>query len=202
MYINTCYDDLPTSVEGKALAIDTETMGLETGRDRLCVVQVTAGTGQVHLVQIRKSKAPAPYLKRVLQDPKIVKIFHFARFDMAALADAFGVMPKPVFCTKIASKLARTYTDRHGLRELCREQLMVDLSKAEQSSDWGRDVLTEDQKKYAARDVVYLHALKDKLEALLRREDRFALAQQCFDALPMRVALDLANFKADIFQHA
>lgn len=202
MDIHHCYDDLPTNATGSVFALDTETMGLETKRDRLCVVQATAGDGAVYLVQIRPDKVPAPHLKSILSNPQILKIFHFARFDMAALANAFGVMPKPVFCTKIASKLARTYTDRHGLKELCREQLSVELSKGEQTSDWGRKELTAEQKKYAAKDVIYLHALKEKLETLLKRENRYLLAKQCFDALPMRVALDLAGFKEDIFQHA
>ena len=186
-----------------AVAIDTETMGLEPHRDRLCVVQLSPGDNSADVVQIPRGAADAPNLKKLLADPAIVKIFHFARFDLAALYNALGVMPAPVFCTKIASRLSRTYTDKHGLKDLVREVLGIDLSKQQQSSDWGAETLSEAQLAYAASDVLHLHALKDKLEAMLLREGRAELAQACFRFLPDRARLDLAGWAAeDIFAHS
>lgn len=198
--------DLPAGVDlGAAIAVDSETMGLMTARDRLCVVQLSSGDGDAHLVRFAQQARPykAPNLARQLSDPKRLKIFHFARFDVAAFRYWLGVDCAPVYCTKIASKLARTYTDRHGLADLCRELLGVDLSKQQQSSDWGADALSEAQKTYAASDVLHLHALKERLDAMLAREGRAHLAQACFDFLAHRVALDLAGFGQgdDIFQH-
>ncbi|KRE24293.1 3'-5' exonuclease [Bosea sp. Root483D1] len=195
--------DLPDGFEpGPVLAIDTETLGLNPQRDRLCVVQLSRGDGTADVVQIPKG-APAPAnLCRVLTDPGVVKLFHFARFDIAALEKAFGVVTAPVYCTKIASKLVRTYTDRHGLKDLVRELLGVELSKQQQSSDWGADTLTEAQLGYAASDVLHLHALKARLDVLLEREGRTHLAKACFDFLPTRAALDLAGWpEVDIFAH-
>jgi len=195
--------DLPDGFEpGPVLAIDTETLGLNPQRDRLCVVQLSRGDGTADVVQIPKG-APAPAnLCRVLTDPGVVKLFHFARFDIAALEKAFGVVTAPVYCTKIASKLVRTYTDRHGLKDLVRELLGVELSKQQQSSDWGADTLTEAQLGYAASDVLHLHALKTRLDVLLEREGRTHLAKACFDFLPTRAALDLAGWpEVDIFAH-
>jgi ribonuclease D len=186
-----------------SVAIDTETMGLNPHRDRLCVVQLSNGDGSADVVQIPKGFTDAPNLKALLGNPKIIKIFHFARFDVAALYHAFGVMPEPVYCTKIASRLARTYTDRHGLKDLVRELLGVDLSKQQQSSDWGADSLTEPQLAYAASDVLHLHAARERLDAMLAREGRTMLAQACFDFLPTRARLDLQGFEADdIFAHS
>src|SRR6516162_3569634 len=190
-----------------SVAIDTETMGLHPHRDRLCLVQVSNGDGSADVVQIPKDHgkgpADAPNLKALLADPKITKIFHFARFDLAALYNAFGVMAKPIYCTKIASRLTRTYTDRHGLKDLVREVLNVDLSKQQQSSDWGSDSLTEPQLAYAASDVLHLHALRERLDAMLVREGRAALAKACFDFLPTRALLDLQGWEAeDIFAHS
>ena len=185
------------------VAIDTETMGLQTGRDRLCVVQLSNGDGTADVVRIEAGQTAAPTLTRMLADPKILKLFHFARFDMAALRHAFGVMPAPVYCTKIASKLARTYTDRHGLKDLTRELLGVDVSKQQQSSDWGADALSEAQLAYAASDVLHLHAVRAKLDAMLPREARHAHAADAFAYLPARVRLDLEGFEAhDLFSHA
>lgn len=195
--------DLPDGFEpGPVLAIDTETLGLNPQRDRLCVVQLSRGDGTADVVQIPKD-APAPVnLCRVLADPSVLKLFHFARFDIAALEKAFGVVTAPVYCTKIASKLVRTYTDRHGLKDLVRELLGVELSKQQQSSDWGADTLTEAQLGYAASDVLHLHALKAKLDVLLEREGRMRLAKACFDFLPTRAELDLAGWpEVDIFAH-
>jgi ribonuclease D len=186
-----------------AVAIDTETMGLETSRDRLCVVQLSPGDGSADVVQIAAGQTKAPNIERLLADPGILKIFHFARFDLAALAKAFGVMPAPVYCTKIASRLARTYTDRHGLKDLTRELLGVELSKQQQSSDWGAADLSEAQVSYAATDVLHLHALKERLDAMLAREGRRDLAAACFRFLPDRVRLDLAGWgDEDIFSHS
>ncbi len=185
-----------------SVAIDTETMGLNPHRDRLCLVQLSAGDDSAHLVQLDGRDLSAPRLKALLADRSILKIFHFGRFDMAMLSHHLGVMPEPVYCTKIASKLARTYTDRHGLKDLCSELLGVDLSKQQQSSDWGADKLTDQQKHYAASDVLYLHALKAKLDAMLQREGRMAAAQACFRFLPTRAGLDLSGFQDDdIFAH-
>ena len=196
--------DLPdlTRYRG-AVAIDTETMGLHPHRDRLCVVQLSSGDGSADVVQIPKGHTDAPHLKALLADPGITKIFHFARFDVGMLCNAFGVMPQPVYCTKIASRLARTYTDRHGLKDLVREVLNVDLSKQQQSSDWGAEQLSEAQLAYAASDVLHLHALRERLDAMLAREGRTAVAQACFDFLPTRARLDLGGFEADdIFAHS
>jgi ribonuclease D len=194
--------DLPDSAAyGASVAIDTETLGLLPRRDRLCVVQLSGGDGQADLVQIAAGQTRAPRLERLLADPNVEKIFHFARFDMAVLSLAFGVMPFPVYCTKIASKLARTYTDRHGLKDLARELLGLDLSKQQQSSDWGAASLSEAQVAYAAADVLHLHALREKLDAMLLREDRLPLAKACFAFLPTRARLDLAGWDGDIFAH-
>jgi ribonuclease D len=186
-----------------AVAIDTEAMGLDPARDRLCLVQLSPGDGSADMVQIPPHATDAPNLKRLLADSKLLKIFHFARFDLAMLSKNLGVMPEPVYCTKIASRIARTYTDRHGLKDLVREVLGHDLSKQQQSSDWGAAELTEAQISYAASDVVYLHALKDRLDAMLARESRERLAAACFRFLPDRVRLDLAGFAGeDIFSHS
>ena len=186
-----------------SVAIDTETMGLNPHRDRLCVVQMSNGDGSADVIQIPLGHTDAPNLKALLANPKITKIFHFARFDLAALYNALGVMPQPVYCTKIASRLTRTYTDRHGLKDLVREVLNIDLSKQQQSSDWGATSLTEAQLAYAASDVLHLHGLRDRLDAMLAREGRTELAQACFDFLPTRVKLDLGGWAAeDIFAHS
>jgi len=186
-----------------SVAIDTETMGLNPHRDRLCVVQLSNGDGSADVVQIPKGHADAPHLKALLGDPNVTKIFHFARFDIATLYNTLGVMPEPVYCTKIASRLSRTYTDRHGLKDLVREVLNVDLSKQQQSSDWGSDQLSEAQLAYAASDVLHLHALRERLDTMLAREGRLALAQACFDFLPTRAKLDLQGWEAeDIFAHS
>ena len=186
-----------------SVAIDTETMGLHPHRDRLCVVQLSSGDGSADVVQIPQGHADAPHLKALLADPGITKIFHFARFDIAMLYHAFGVMPQPVYCTKIASRLSRTYTDRHGLKDLVREVLNIDLSKQQQSSDWGSQSLSEAQLVYAASDVLHLHALRERLDAMLAREGRLELAQSCFEFLPTRAKLDLQGWEAeDIFAHS
>ena len=196
--------DLPDlSAYKGAVAIDTETMGLDPARDRLCVVQLSPGDGSADVVQIGAGQTRAPNLERLLADPGIVKLFHFARFDLAALAKAVNVMPQPVYCTKIASRLARTYTDKHGLKDLAREVLGVDLSKQQQSSDWGADTLTDAQVAYAASDVLHLHALRERLDAMLAREGRAELAAACFRFLPDRARLDLAGWAdQDIFSHS
>jgi len=196
--------DLPNlSAYKGAVAIDTETMGLDPKRDRLCVVQLSPGDGSADVVQIAAGQKQAPNLQRLLGDVSILKIFHYGRFDIGVLFNAFGVMAQPVYCTKIASRLARTYTDKHGLKDLAKELLGVDLSKQQQSSDWGADGLTDAQVAYAATDVLHLHALKDKLDAMLAREDRGRLAAACFTFLPERVRLDLAGWAAeDIFSHS
>ncbi len=186
-----------------SVAIDTETLGLHPHRDRLCVVQLSPGDGSADVVQIAKGQTEAPNLVRLLADPNVTKIFHFARFDVAVLAKTFGVTVAPVFCTKIASRLTRTYTDRHGLKDLARELLDVDLSKQQQSSDWAAETLSDAQIAYAASDVLYLHALRAKLETMLAREGRTELAAACFDFLPTRAALDLAGWpEEDIFSHS
>ena len=186
-----------------AVAIDTETMGLDVTRDRLCVVQLSPGDGSADVVQIPPRGADAPNLKRLLADKTLLKIFHFARFDLGVLAKTFGLMPEPVYCTKIASRLARTYTDKHGLKDLVREVLGQELSKQQQSSDWGAPELSEAQVAYAAADVIHLHALKQRLDVMLAREGREQLAQSCFRFLPDRVRLDLAGFAGeDIFAHS
>ena len=196
--------DLPNlnSYSG-SVAIDTETMGLDPNRDRLCVVQLSPGDGSADVVQIAAGQKDAPNLKRLLADPAVLKIFHFARFDLGSLFKAFGVMPMPVYCTKIASRLARTYTDKHGLKDLVRELTGTDLSKQQQLSDWGTEQLSDAQIAYAASDVLHLHALKDKLDVMLAREGRTELAAACFRFLPERARLDLAGWGAeDIFAHS
>ncbi len=197
-------NDLPVGLKlGPIVSIDTETMGLDPRRDRLCVVQLSSGDGHAHIVQIEKGQTSAPNLQRLLTDPAILKLFHFGRFDIAMLHQAFGVRTEPVWCTKIAAKLVRTFTDRHGLKYLLNELVGVDVSKAQQTSDWGQATLSEAQKDYAASDVLYLHRLKDALEAILIREDRLTLAQRCFDFLPTRAELDLLGWNEpnDIFHH-
>jgi ribonuclease D len=197
--------DLPdlSHYRTSAVAIDTETMGLQPHRDRLCVVQLSPGDGSADVVQIPAGAHNAPNLANILSDPAILKIFHFARFDLGALQNALGVMAAPVYCTKIASRLARTYTDRHGLKDLVRDLLGIDLTKQQQLSDWGADALSDAQLTYAASDVLHLHALRDKLDAMLAREGRTELAVACFRFLPDRVRLDLAGWAAeDIFAHS
>jgi ribonuclease D len=196
--------DLPDlSRYTSSVAIDTETMGLNPHRDRLCVVQLSNGDGSADVVQIPKDHREAPNLKALLGNPNITKIFHFARFDVAVLYHTFGVMPQPVYCTKIASRLTRTYTDRHGLKDLVRELLNIDLSKQQQSSDWGSEQLSEAQLAYAASDVLHLHALRERLNVMLAREGRTELAQACFDFLPTRAKLDLQGWELeDIFAHS
>jgi ribonuclease D len=185
------------------VAVDTETMGLEPHRDRLCVVQLSPGDGTADVVQVPPGSVDAPNLKRLLGDPAIPKLFHFARFDLAVLFRTFGIMPAPVYCTKIASRLTRTYTDKHGLKDLVRELLGIELSKQQQLSDWGSPELTEAQVAYAASDVLHLHALKAKLDVLLAREGRSELAAACFRFLPDRARLDLAGWATeDIFAHS
>jgi ribonuclease D len=195
--------DLPDGLDlGPSVAIDTETLGLNPHRDRLCLVQLSRGDGDAELVQIAQGQTRAPNLERLLSDPKVLKIFHFGRFDLAVLRQTFGTTPQPVYCTKIASKLTRTYTDRHGLKDLVRELLGVEISKQQQSSDWGADKLSDAQLAYAASDVLYLHELKARLDAMLAREGRSALAAQCFGFLPARAELDLAGWpETDIFAH-
>jgi ribonuclease D len=197
------HGDLPAGLDwGDAVAIDTETMGLNPLRDRLCLAQLSAGKGVTHLVQFAPGAYNAPNLRALLADPKILKIFHFGRFDIAVLKQHLGVLAAPVYCTKIASKLARTFTDRHGLKDLCRELLSVDLSKQQQTSDWGAPSLTDEQLRYAGSDVEYLHALKTKLDTMLAREGRQALAEACFKFLPSQAELDLSGFaETEIFEH-
>ena len=188
---------------GREVAVDTETMGLDPHRDRLCVIQLSAGDGSADIVQLPQGATEAPNLVRLLADPAVTKIFHYARFDVAALRQRFGVVTGPVYCTKIASRLVRTYTDRHGLKDLVRELLNIDLSKQQQSSDWGADKLTDAQLDYAASDVLYLHDLKRHLDRMLKREGRMELAQQCFDFLGTRCELDLLGWQeTDIFAHS
>lgn len=195
--------DLPDGLDlGPIVAIDCETMGLVPHRDRLCVVQLSGGDGNAHLVQIRKGQTKAPNLCKVLTDPNVLKLFHYGRFDIAAMYNAFGALTAPVYCTKIASKLVRTYTDRHGLKNLLQELLSVDISKHQQMSDWGAPDLTNAQLDYAASDVLYLHQLRDVLNERLAREGRTELAQSCFDFLPTRAKLDLAGWPdTDMFSH-
>ena len=196
--------DLPANLDlGATVAVDSETMGLRLGRDDLCVVQLSAGDGDAHVVRLARPHYDCPNLKRLLADPRVLKIFHFGRFDIAMVQLHLGVTCAPVYCTKIASKLARTYTDRHGLKDLTRELLGVDLSKAQQSSDWGAAVLSQDQVNYAASDVLYLHALKERLDQILAREGRTEMAKACFDFLPWRARLDLAGWEdIDVFAHS
>ena len=196
--------DLPDELDlGPEVAIDCETMGLNPHRDRLCVVQLSGGDGNAHIVQIKTGQTEAPNLTRMLADPKVLKLFHFGRFDIAAMLNAFGVVTTPVYCTKIASRLVRTYTDRHGLKNLTQELLGIDLSKQQQSSDWGAETLSDAQLDYAASDVLYLHKLRDALNIRLEREGRMEMARACFDFLPMRAKLDLAGWpETDIFAHS
>lgn len=204
MTIRTHIGDLPDlSNYGDVVAVDTETLGLKPQRDRLCVVQLSPGDGTADVVQIRRGQREAPNLVRLLSDPARVKIFHYARFDLAVLWQTFGVTVEPVFCTKIASKLTRTYTDRHGLKDVTKELLGIDISKQQQSSDWAAEALSTAQIEYAASDVLNLHALRERLSAMLVREDRVALAEACFAFLPTRARLDLAGWDdQDIFSHS
>jgi ribonuclease D len=203
MTIKLYRGDLPADFNpGTSVAIDTETLGLKPARDKLCLVQISTGDGNAVLVQMDRTKYDAPNLKALLANPKVLKIFHFARFDVAVLKQYLDVDTAPLFCTKIASKLVRTYTDRHGLKELVRELLGIDLNKLQQSSDWGAHSLTDAQKAYAAEDVVYLHELKQRLEQMLDREGRTDLAKSCFEFLPTRTALDLQGWsEEDVFAH-
>jgi len=203
MTLHIHQNDLPDGLDlGPTVAIDCETMGLNPIRDRLCLVQLSSGDGTAHLVQIARGQTMAPNLVRMLADPQVLKLFHFGRFDIAALAHAFGIVTAPVYCTKIASKLVRTYTDRHGLKYLLSELLGVDISKQQQTSDWGAEALSQAQQEYAASDVLYLHRLRAELDIRLAREERTELAQKCFDFLPARAALDLAGWpETDIFAH-
>ncbi len=203
MKVKLYQGDLPDGLNlGPVVAIDTETLGLNPFRDRLCLAQMTGGDGVCHMVRFAAGRYDAPNLKRMLADPAVLKLFHFARFDIAMFRRWLGVEVRPVYCTKIASKLVRTYTDKHGLKDLVRELLGVDLSKEQQSSDWGAAELSEKQLAYAANDVAHLHQLKDALDAMLAREGRTHLAKACFDFLPMRAELDLAGWgDTDIFAH-
>ena len=204
MLIDYHVDDLPAGLDlGARVAVDTETLGLNPARDRLCVVQLSAGDGHCHVVHFPRPTYDAPHLVSLLSDPDVEKIFHFARFDLAVLKRYLDADCRPVYCTKIASKIARTYTDRHGLKDLCRELLDIDLSKQMQSSDWGAASLSEAQREYASHDVLHLHALRERLETMLVREGRDHLTQPCFDFLPHRAALDLAGWPdTDIFAHS
>ena len=195
--------DLPDGLDlGPSVAIDCETMGLNPHRDRLCLIQMSGGDGECHLVQVKQGQTSAPNLERMLADPNVLKLFHFGRFDIAALHHTFGVLAAPVYCTKIASKMVRTFTDRHGLKILLQDLCGVDISKHQQQSDWGAETLSEAQLDYAASDVLYLHELKSKLDAMLAREGRTDVAQACFDFLPTRAKLDLAGWPdIDIFAH-
>jgi ribonuclease D len=204
MMTNHLYqNDLPDGLDlGTVVAIDCETMGLNPHRDRLCLVQLSSGDGNCHLIQVAVGQTKAPNLCKILADPQVLKLFHFGRFDIAAMLNAFGTIAAPVYCTKIASKLIRTYTDRHGLKNLLQEFLRVDISKFQQQSDWGADKLSKAQLDYAASDVLYLHQLRDELNIRLARELRTDMAQACFDFLPMRAQLDLAGWpEQDIFSH-
>jgi ribonuclease D len=204
MTVHLYKGDLPDALSlGSVVAVDTETMGLDPHRDRLCLVQLSSGDGHAHLVQIARGQTSAPNLERLLTDPAVTKLFHFGRFDIAALKAAFGVLTAPVWCTKVASKLVRTFTDRHGLKYLLLDLAAVDISKQQQTSDWGSATLSEAQKEYAASDVLYLHRLKTELEARLVREGRLDLALRCFAFLPTRAELDLLGWGEpdDIFHH-
>ncbi|MEQ8368983.1 MAG: ribonuclease D [Roseicyclus sp.] len=203
MTIHLYQNDLPDGLDlGPVVAIDCETMGLNPHRDRLCVVQLSGGDGNAHLIHVAKGQTRAPNLERLLTDPNVLKLFHFGRFDIAAMYHAFGALAAPVYCTKIASKLIRTFTDRHGLKNLLQELLDVDVSKQQQTSDWGAETLTEAQKTYAASDVLHLHRLKTELDQRLNREGRTDLAAACFEFLPTRARLDLLGWpEVDIFSH-
>ena len=204
MTVELYQDDLPAGLDlGETVAVDTETLGLSPHRDRLCLVQLSSGDGNAHLIQLSNGNYDAPNLKRLLEDETVIKLFHFGRFDIAMIKQYLGVVCRPVYCTKIASRLSRTYTDRHGLKDLCTELIGVDLSKQQQQSDWGAAELTPEQLEYAASDVLYLHRLKQSLDERLAREGRTALAEACFEFLPHRAALDLAGWEdQDIFSHA
>ncbi|MFS4581722.1 ribonuclease D [Phaeobacter sp. C3_T13_0] len=201
---NLYQNDLPDGLDlGPVVAIDCETMGLNPHRDRLCVIQMSGGDGNAHIVQVSKGQTEAPNLCKMLEDPNVLKLFHFGRFDIAAMYNAFGALAAPVYCTKIASRLVRTYTDRHGLRNLTQDLIGIDISKQQQMSDWGTPQLTTAQLDYAASDVLYLHRLRAALDKRLDREDRSEMAQSCFDFLPMRAKLDLAGWpETDIFAHS
>ena len=203
MTIHIHQDDLPADIDlGDMVAIDTETMGLNPHRDRLCLVQLSGGDGDAHLVKIAKPQMPSPNLASLLANPQVTKLFHFARFDIASLSHSIGPLAGPVYCTKIASKLIRTYTDRHGLKDLCRELLQIDISKQQQSSDWGAKKLSPEQAEYAAGDVLYLHQIREKLDMMLVRESRADIASHCFAFLPTQSRLDLNGFAdLDIFHH-
>lgn len=203
MSIKLYKGDLPAGTDfGSAVAVDTETLGLLPRRDKLCVVQLSSGDGNAHIVQLDRATYDAPRLKALLTNPDVVKIFHFARFDVAALKFYLGIDVAPLYCTKIASKLVRTYTDKHGLKDLIRELLGIEINKTQQSSDWGAHVLSDAQKQYAAQDVLYLHELKSRLDHMLEREGRAELARRCFDFVPVRAALDLGGWtEDDVFAH-
>ena len=203
MTINLHQDDLPSNLDfGDVVAIDTETMGLNPLRDRLCLVQLSSGNGEAHLVKINSPMMPCPNLTALLESTRVTKLFHFARFDIASLSHSITSVKGPIYCTKIASKLARTYTDKHGLRDLCRELLQIDISKQQQSSDWGAANLSSEQAEYAAGDVIYLHQIREKLDGILLREARADIAAQCFTFLPTQARLDLTGFAGiDIFHH-
>ena len=203
MAIEVHKGDLPADLDfGNCVAVDTETLGLKPQRDRLCVVQLSAGDGNSHLVQFGRDGINAPNLSALMTNPAVTKIFHFARFDIAAMRQHLNILCAPVYCTKIASKLVRTYTDRHGLKDLCREFLKIDLNKQQQSSDWGAEILSKEQLEYAAADVLYLHQLKETLDGMLAREGRTHFANACFAFLPVRAELDLAGWsEEDIFAH-
>lgn len=203
MSITLHKNDLPGDIDfGASVAIDTETLGLNPARDPLCLVQLSKGDGNAHIVQLNRDTYDAPNLKKILSNPKVTKIFHFARFDLAVMKAYLKIDCVPVYCTRTASRLVRTYTDKHGLRDICKELLNVDLNKQQQSSDWGAATLSQEQLNYAAGDVLYLHALKQKLDEMLVREGRVELAQKCFEFLPARAELDLAGWaNVDIFEH-
>ena len=203
MAIKLYKGDLPPGLDfGKSVAVDTETLGLVPRRDKLCLVQLSAGDGNAHLVQLDRSSYDAPNLKALFADPAVTKIFHYARFDVAVIKHYLGVDVGPLYCTKIASKLTRTYTDRHGLKDLVKELLGIELNKQQQSSDWGAHMLSDPQKQYAAQDVLYLHELKSRLDQMLAREGREDVAQACFDFIPTRAALDLSGWtEEDVFAH-
>ncbi|WP_116132927.1 ribonuclease D [Tropicimonas sp. IMCC34043] len=203
MAIFLYHSDLPDDLDlGSVVAIDCETMGLNLHRDRLCLIQLSGGDGNAHLVQVAQGQTSAPNLERLLTDPAVLKLFHFGRFDIAVMFHAFGALAAPVYCTKIASKLVRTFTDRHGLKNLCQELLGIDLSKQQQSSDWGAPLLTAAQQEYAASDVLHLHRLRAILDEMLEREGRIGIARACFEFLPTRAQLDLAGWpEIDVFSH-
>ncbi len=203
MAIKLYKGDLPAGLDfGKSVAVDTETLGLIPRRDKLCVVQLSSGDGNAHLVQLDRTSYNAPNLTALFVDPNVTKIFHYARFDVAVIRHYLGIDVAPLYCTKIASKLTRTYTDRHGLKDLIKELLGIELNKQQQSSDWGAHVLSDAQKQYAAQDVIYLHELKSRLDQMLEREGRLDIARACFDFVPVRAALDLAGWtEEDVFAH-